>query len=315
MKIVFFGTPSIAANILDHLLKNGVEVVAVVTKPDKPQGRSQKMQSSAVKNLIKEFYPNIPVLEPLRVSTSEWQSVLEKYQADLFVVVAYGEIIKQNILNIPKKGCINVHASLLPKYRGAAPIHRAIMNGEKESGICIMEMVLALDAGDVLHVEKVAISESMTTGELEKKLEYLGFLGLMKTLENFDEKMKNKVKQEESLVTYAHKITTQECQIDWSNSPLHIHNLVRGVTPYPGAWCFVQFEDGPNSSGRIKIKKTSLSNLSFSGVAGQVFVKDKQRLFAKADGGSLEILEVQLEGKKAISSVDFLKGYKIKNFF
>jgi methionyl-tRNA formyltransferase len=314
MKIVFFGTPSIAANILDHLLKNGVEVVAVVTKPDKPQGRSQKMQSSAVKSLVKEHYPHIPVLEPVKVSTSEWQSVLEKYQADLFVVVAYGEIIRQNILNIPKKGCINVHASLLPKYRGAAPIHRAIMNGEKESGICIMEMVLALDAGDVLHVEKVAISESMTTGELEKELEHLGFLGLMKTLENFDEKMKNNVKQEESLVTYAHKLTTQECQIDWNKAPLHIHNLVRGVTPYPGAWCFVQFEDDSNPPARIKIKKTSLSNLSLSGVAGQVFIKDKQRLFAKADDGSLEILEVQLEGKKAMSSVDFLKGYKIKNF-
>jgi methionyl-tRNA formyltransferase len=116
------------------------------------------------------------------------------------------------------------------------------------------------------------------------------------------------------LVTYAHKITTQECQIDWNKAPLHIHNLVRGVTPYPGAWCFVQFEDDSNPPARIKIKKTSLSNLSLSGVAGQVFIKDKQRLFAKADDGSLEILEVQLEGKKAMSSVDFLKGYKIKNF-
>jgi len=314
MKIVFFGTPSIAANILDRLLKNGVEVVAVVTKPDKPQGRSQKMQSSAVKSLVKKSYPHIPVLEPVKVSTLEWQSVLEKYQADLFVVVAYGEIIKQNILNIPKKGCINVHASLLPKYRGAAPIHRAIINDEKESGICIMEMVLALDAGDVLHVEKVPISESMTTGDLEKELEHLGFLGLIKTLENFDEKLKNKAKQDESLVTYAPKITTQECQIDWSKSPLHIHNLVRGVTPYPGAWCFVQFEDDSNSPTRIKIKKTSLSNLSLSGAPGSVFIKDKQRLFVKADGGSLEILEVHLEGKKGMSSVDFLKGYKIKNF-
>ena len=170
MKVVFFGTPQIAANILKGLLDHHIEVVCIVTKPDKKKGRSQKMLPPPVKSFVQESFPEIDVLQPHKVSTDEYVEKLKSYDADLFIVVAYGEIVRQNILDIPKVACVNVHASLLPKHRGAAPIHRAIINGDLESGVSIMEMVLALDAGDIFTVLKTPIALDMDVGELEKEI-------------------------------------------------------------------------------------------------------------------------------------------------
>ena len=315
MKVVYFGTPSIAAHILECLLCHGVQVVAVVTKPDKKQGRSQLLQPSAVKALIKEKGWNIPVLEPVKVSTEEYRDKLKAFEADLFVVVAYGEIVKQFILDLPRLMCINVHASLLPKYRGAAPMHRAIINGEVETGVTIMEMVLALDAGNILHVEKVPISENMTVGELEKGLERLGCKALLKVFDDFIAHKVQSVVQEESLVTYAPKVTVEECEVKWGRPARELHNLIRGVTPFPGAWCYIKMAPyGQQDVKRLKIKKTRIHNNSFKVQPGEIVKYDAQGWVVAAQEGALELLEVQLEGKKACSASEFIRGYARPRF-
>lgn len=313
MKIVFFGTPTIAANILDELIQGGLDIVAVVTKADKPQGRSQKIQPSAVKELVTTKYPTIDLLQPDKVSTKEYEEILKKYSADLFIVVAYGEIIKQNILDIPKKGCINVHASLLPKYRGAAPIHRVIINGEVETGISIMEMVLALDAGPVLLDKKIDITPDMTTGELEKKLEGLAVKALFETLGDYENKFMQRKSQNHDLATYAPKITPQECQINWNRPSIELHNLIRGVNPFPGAWCDISFNDG-NPPKRLKIKKSKVLDVESSKDPGSILEYSHNSWIVKTQDSALEICEVQLEGKKSSSSSEFISGYPKPKF-
>ncbi|HXF29776.1 MAG TPA: methionyl-tRNA formyltransferase, partial [Chlamydiales bacterium] len=165
MKIVFFGTPDFAARHLEALHQAGLEIVAIVTKPDKPVGRSLKIQPVPVKVMAEKLMPQVPLFQPEKCSTPEFIEILKKYPADLFAVVAYGEIIKQAVIDLPKFGCINVHASLLPAYRGAAPMQRCLMDGQKETGISIIQLILKMDAGDVLHYEKVAIAENMTFPE------------------------------------------------------------------------------------------------------------------------------------------------------
>lgn len=312
MKIIFFGTPHIAAKILESLMMHH-EVVAVVTKPDKKQGRDLQLRPSAVKLWVEANCPHIPVLQPLKISTEEYREKLTQFNADIFVVVAYGEIIKQFILDLPPLGCINIHASLLPKYRGAAPMHRAIINGEKETGVSIMEMVLALDAGPILHVEKTPITDEMTVGELEKKLEVLGAEGLLKTLEQIHQKKIHKSYQDDSLATYAAKITPEECEIKWTRSALSIHNLIRGVTPAPGAWCWI-FLKNQTEPKRLKIKKSILLQKTSSASPGSIICYDKTSWEVAAGEGVLRILEVQLEGKKSVTAEEFMKGYQGVNF-
>jgi methionyl-tRNA formyltransferase len=308
MNIVFFGTPTFAANVLDYLLKQGVNVLAVVTKPDKPQGRSLKTIPSAVKDLLKNKYPHIPILEPVKVSTEEYQKKLEAFHPDLFVVVAYGEIIKQNILDIPKYGSINVHASLLPKYRGAAPIHRAIIEGEVETGVSIMEVVLALDAGAVLHVKKIPIDLDMNVGELEKALEAIGAQALKETLDDYKNKYQSRQEQNHELASYASKILTEDCRVQWLNDSLDIHNLIRGVTPYPGAWCIVKIPGDVNPK-RLKIKKTRSLPQLHNKKPGEIISFGKDGWVVAAGKGAVELLEVQLEGKKACTGIEFSRGY------
>ena len=308
MKIVFFGTPTIAANILDYLLVHGANIVAVVTKPDKPQGRNLKTTRSAVKELVLTKYPHIPILEPIKVSTLEYQKKLEEYHPDLFIVVAYGEIIKQNILDVPKCGAINVHASLLPKYRGAAPIHRAIIEGEKETGVSIMEMVLALDAGAVIHVKKTSIHPEMNVGELEKALEQIGAEALKETLEDFENKFSHRQAQEDGKATYASKILTEDCRVSWAKNAQNIHDLIRGVTPYPGAWCFIKLP-GDSEPKRLKIKKSKLIPLVQSLEPGFIVSFGKEGWVVASQDHAIELVEVQLEGKKSCLGSEFARGY------
>lgn len=315
MKLIFFGTPAIAANILEFLLKHQVHVVAVVTKPDQKQGRSQQVCPSAVKEKILKDYPYIPLLQPPKISTEEYREKLAALHADLFVVVAYGEILKPSILEIPPLGCINVHASLLPKYRGAAPMHRAIINGEVEAGVTIMEMVPALDAGDMLHVVKTPISQDMNVGELEKKLEEIGAQALLETLLHLEEKRANKVIQDSRLVTFAPKVTPEECEIHWDQPAATIHNLVRGVTPFPGAWCKIKL--GASLKGeekRLKIKKTRVVKTPLHHPPGEVIKYAGLEWWIATQDGAIELLEVQLEGKKSISAAEFIRGHPCPKF-
>lgn len=315
MKVVYFGTPSIAAHILDFLLQHQIDVVAVVTKADKRQGRAQHVHPSAVKEMLVQRYPHIPIIQPLKISTEEYQKLLASFEADVFVVVAYGEILKSFILQIPPLGCINVHASLLPKYRGAAPMHRAIINGEKETGVCIMEMVLALDAGAILQMVKTAIPEDMNVGELEQVLERIGQEALLETLKDLKNKRDRKVVQDESLVTYAAKITPEECEIHWDLPTITIHNLIRGVTPFPGAWCKIKINRNSGAEEkRLKIKRTRIVELTKQEVPGTVIKYEQDQWLVATQDGCLQLLEVQLEGKKAASAAEFIRGYPCPQF-
>lgn len=315
MKVVYFGTPSIAANILEFLLQNSIHIVGVVTKPDKPQGRQQKLQPSAVKQKVLEKYSYIPILQPPKISTPEYAEKLKAFNADVFVVVAYGEIVKESILSIPPQGCINVHASLLPKYRGAAPMHRAIINGEVETGVTIMEMVAAMDAGDILYQIKTPISRDMNVGELEKILEKIGGEALLETLQNLKAKRAGKQVQDEHLVTYAPKITSDECEVLWNKPAVVIHHLVRGVTPFPGAWCRVRFDKSTDSEEkRLKIKKTVVVSEFADASPGSIVKYTGDEWWVATGQGIIQLLEVQLEGKKAVSASEFIRGYSQPEF-
>ncbi len=304
MKIVFFGTPQFAADTLEFLLQNNIEVVAVVTKPDRPKGRSAVPQPTPVKLVAAAQHPPIPVFQPELVSDLEFAPILSAFNADLFVVVAYGEIIKQHLLDMPPIGCINVHASLLPKYRGAAPIQRCIIDGETESGVTIMHMVRKMDAGDIIKMVKTPIGPNMTYGELEKVLCKLGSQALLEVIRDFENKIFHRLSQDHSLATFAPKIELEECEIHWNLHAQQIHNRVRGVNPHPGAWCKVKIKD---NILRLKLYKTLVEN-NLHGTPGDIMKYDAEGFIIACGQGALRLLEVQLEGKKAMPFADLIRG-------
>lgn len=305
MKVVYFGTPVFAASVLHYLLSKNVNIVAVVTKPDRPQGRSGTPVPTPVKSAALEWNPNIPVYQPAMVSAPEITPILEKYQADLFVVVAYGEIIKQHLLDMPKKACINLHASLLPKYRGAAPIQRCIINGETETGITIMHMVKKMDAGDMIETVKVPIGPNMTYGELESALCAKGSELLFKTILEFENGIPPRMPQNHDLATLAPKIELEDCQIDWHKSAQELHNLVRGVNPHPGAWCWVEAKQ---QRKRLRLTTTRVIT-DRSGTPGQILNSSKEGMLVACGQGALLLAHVQMEGKKAMAAEELARGY------
>lgn len=308
MKIVYFGTPRFAADVLSFLLGHGVEVVAVVTRPDRPQGRSSQLIPTPVKSVAEACDPALPVFQPEVVSALENTQWLEKFQADLFVVVAYGEIIKQHLLDMPKVACINLHASLLPKYRGAAPIQRAIINGECETGVTIMHMVKKMDAGDMIATEKVSIGPNMIYGELEAELCRVGSELLLQTIRNIEAGTAQRTAQDNSSATMAPKIELEDCHIDW-NRPAHaIHDLVRGVNPHPGAWCWITLRGEKKRLRVILTENVENSMLQANEVPGKVEINVKVGIVVHCGCGALRLVRIQLEGKKPMSSEEFVRG-------
>ncbi|MBF5058886.1 methionyl-tRNA formyltransferase [Candidatus Neptunochlamydia vexilliferae] len=295
MKIIYFGTPTFASVVLDFLIQSGVEVLAIVTKPDKPRGRSGKPAFSAVKQLATEKYPTIPLYQPDKASTTSFEEEIARYGADLFVVVAYGEIMKQPLLDLPKRGCINLHASLLPKYRGAAPIQFALLDGAKQTGVTIIEMVLKMDAGPMLAQEKIPIPKEMNSGELEEALCDLGGKTLLRVIKTYP---KQKVEQDPRGATYVQKITPDMAAIDWGKPAETLHNQIRAFSPRPGAWCEVEID---GQTKRLKIFKAEVS-----AETEEVFSKEKWSI--PCGEGALSLLEVQLEGKKKLPIGDFARG-------
>lgn len=287
------------------MLQEKIDVVAVVTKPDKPQGRSSTPVPPPVKVVAEGA--GIPVYQPLKASTVEFADTLRAFDPDLFVVVAYSEIFKEILLELPRLDCINVHASLLPKYRGAAPIHRSVMAGDSETGVTIMSMAKELDAGEILGVGKVSLGPDMTTGELFDVLAQIGAVELLKVLKAFEKGEVQRQKQDPTLVTYAPKVTPAEGQIDWKKSALLLHNHIRGMTPKPGAWCWVEIQ---GQRKKLLIKKTKVE-LQKNGEPGKVLPENG--LVIACGEGALQILELQLEGKKAMLVSDFLRGTQKEN--
>lgn len=303
MKIVYFGTPAFAADVLSYLLQHHVNVVAVITKPDRPKGRSGEPVPTPVKCIANSHNPPIPCFQPPIVSAPEFADVLPRFEADLFVVVAYGEIIKQHLLDMPKLGCINLHASLLPKYRGAAPIQRSIMDGETETGVTIMHMVKKMDAGDIIKQVVVPIGPNDSFPQVEKALCEKGSQALLEVIHAFEKGTAPRTPQNHEKATLSPKIELEDCEIDWSRPAKALHNMVRGVYPEPGAWCYVTVK---GQKKRLKVNATEV--VAMTGNPGELLAYGKEGLVIGTSEGGLRILQLQLEGKKAMSADELMRG-------
>ena len=291
MRIVYFGTPDFAVEPLKALVDNGYDVCAVVTREDKPKGRGYELQPSAVKQ--EALKHNIQVLHPIKMKDESFINQLKAYNADLFVVVAYGRILPKVILDLPSMGCINVHASLLPSYRGAAPIQWAVIDGLTETGVTTMLMDEGLDTGDILKQYKLTLSEDETGGSLFDKLAVLGGESLIDTLKELEAGNITPTKQGDTDTEYARMLTKEDGNIDWSKSAAEIERLVRGLNPWPSAYTKL-------NDKTLKIWKARVSDTE----------DDANPLCFKTGKGYLIAEEVQLEGKKRMDAKTFLLGYK-----
>ena len=301
LKTIFMGTPDFAVPCLE-VLQAKTEVFAVITQPDRPKGRGHNLQASPVKQKALEY--NLPVLQPEKIKTEEFTAELERLQPDLIVVVAFGQILSQRILDIPPLGCVNVHASLLPRYRGAAPIHWSIINGEKETGVTTMLMDAGLDTGDMLLKDKVAITEEMTTEELHDQLMAMGGRLLAETIDGLANGTITPEKQDDSISNYAGMLNKETGHIDWSKSAVEIHNLIRGLNSWPVAW---SMKNGKN----YKFWRTKVENSNSDKASGTV-VELRKNSFCIATGeGLLEVLEIQPPSKKRMSAGDLLRGHGV----
>lgn len=301
LKTIFMGTPDFAVPCLE-VLQAKTEVLAVITQPDRPKGRGHNLQASPVKQKALEY--NLPVLQPEKIKTEEFTAELERLQPDLIVIVAFGQILSQRILDIPTLGCVNVHASLLPRYRGAAPIHWSIINGEKETGVTTMLMDAGLDTGDMLLKDKVAITEEMTTEELHDQLMAMGGKLLAETIDGLANGTITPEKQDDSISNYAGMLNKETGHIDWSKSAVEIHNLIRGLNSWPVAW---SMKDGKN----YKFWRTKVENRNSDKAPGTV-VELRKNSFCIATGeGLLEVLEIQPPSKKRMSAGDLLRGHGV----
>ena len=298
MNIVFMGTPDFAVPTLEKLAQSSHNILAVITQPDKPVGRKQVLTPPDVKVCAEKY--NIPVLQPESLRNDNSFNEIKSLAPDVIVVVAYGKILPKNILDIPRYGCVNVHGSLLPKYRGASPIQSAVLNGDKISGVTTMFMGEGLDTGDILLKKETEIGENETSAELFDRLSYMGADLLLKTLEGLENGSITPEKQNENDATYTVKITKDMCPIDWGKPALVIHNQVRGLQTWPVAVSKLGGKD-------IKIHSTVLCEKS--GAPGEIISVNP--LTVACGEGSLIIKELQLSGKKRMDSKSFLLGHPL----
>ncbi len=301
MKIIFFGTSRFSAHILESLQKD-FDIAAVVTQPDKPVGRKQEIQQSAVAEVAEQL--KLKVLKPTTLKNPEIEAELKQLNPDMFVVVAYGKIIPQNILDIPAKGALNIHGSLLPKYRGASPIQSAILDGEKETGITIMLMDAEMDHGPSLLSGKVAIEPNETFTEVETKLCELAQQLIKEALEKYPTGQLTVQPQNHDQATFTKIITKADGKIDWNKSASEIYNQYRAFSKWPGVWTSYEGK----IFKLIKIQPSS-KELSSEVETGTV-IKNGDAYLVKAGAGYIELMEVQLEGKNNVSAKDFALGHK-----
>lgn len=302
MKIVFMGTPDFAVPCLSALISAGHEVSLAVTQPDKPKGRSQTLTPPPVKEFALEH--NIEVYQPKSMKTEECANKLKEQSADVFIVVAFGKILPQNILDIPKYGCINIHASLLPKYRGAAPIQWAIAGGEKVTGITAMQMDAGLDTGDMLVCASAPITDTDTGETLHDKLCTLGAEVLLDVLKKLENGSLSKTKQNDELSCYAPLITKENTRIDFFKTAYEVNNLIRAMNPFPGAYCIYKGK-------KLKILSAEVTQKKAVGTAGVFSAVTANEAYVNCADYMLKLTEIQLEGKKRMKTSDFLKGNKI----
>lgn len=305
MRIIFAGTPEFAVPCLQTLLASSHDICAVYTQPDRPSGRGRKLQPSPVKALAIDA--GIPVFQPLTVNNEQELQQIQTLNADLMVVVAYGMILTQAVLDTPRLGCINVHASLLPRWRGAAPIQRALMAGDSHTGITIMKIVRKLDAGDMLHKEECLIAPNDTASDLHDKLAHLGAIGLTKVLAQIEEDALRPQVQDESLVTYAEKLEKSEAEIDWQQSATVIARKIRGLNSWPVAQ--THYQGGILRIWQAEVVGDEYQLLPLS--PGTVHCMGKN-LLVKTGDNWIRLLEVQLPGGKRLSADAFLNAHAIQ---
>lgn len=303
MRIVFMGTPDFAVGSLERLIADGHEIVGVFTQPDKPQGRKMKLMPPPVKQLA--LAHDIPVYQPETFKNESQLALLQELAPEVIVVVAYGKLLPGYVLDLPKYGCINVHGSLLPKYRGAAPVQWMVLNGEKTAGVTTMYMDRGLDTGDILLVRETAVGENETAGELFDRLAAMGADLISETLDRLPEGIE-RTPQDDSQSTYVSMLDKSMAVVDWSKPAQQVHNLIRGLDPWPVA---LTTRDG----GRLKLFQSRMTDHTADVPAGTVVEADpKTGLFiACGDGRVLQILEVQMVGKKRMAAGDYLRGHAI----
>lgn len=299
MRIIFAGTPDFAARHLTALLGTSHEVVAVYTQPDRPAGRGKKLQASAVKTIALEH--NLALEQPASLKDTTAQQTLAAYQADIMVVVAYGLLLPQTVLDTPRRGCINVHGSLLPRWRGAAPIQRAIWAGDTETGVTIMQMDAGLDTGPMLLKKSLPISADDTSASLYDKLAVIGPQALLETLDLLDQGQLEATAQDNSAATYAKKLSKAEAFIDWQQSAGFIERCVRAFTPWPGTEFSI-------NGHRFKVIRTQAEPGTTPNQPGYIISADKHGIVISTADGLLRVTELQPNGKKPMSAADVLNA-------
>lgn len=303
MKVIFMGTPDFSVGTLEALVEAGHEVVLAVTQPDKPKGRGKEMQFTPVKECALKY--DIPVYQPKRIREADCIEELRKYEADIMVVVAFGQILPKEILKMTPYGCVNVHASLLPKYRGAAPIQWAIIDGEKVTGVTTMQMNEGLDTGDMLLKTEVVIEDTETGGSLHDKLALAGAKLCVETLKALKDGTVTPIPQGDTTTSYAKMLDKQLGNIDWTQSAIAIERLVRGLSPWPSAYT--------DWGGKVmKIWSAKVEKGSTDCVSGSIVKVEKEAFCVQTGEGILKICELQIPGKKRMDAGAFLRGYQIK---
>lgn len=304
MKLVYMGTPDFAVPPLTALVEAGHEVAAVVTQPDRPKGRGKTVLMTPVKEKALSY--GIPVYQPARVKKDEeFLKTLREINPDAIVVAAFGQILPKEILELPKYGCVNIHASLLPKYRGAAPIQWAVIDGEKESGITTMMMDVGLDTGDMLDRTVIPLAEDETGGSLFEKLSRAGGPLILKTLEALENGTAVRTKQPEEGATYAGMLDKSLGNIDWTQSAAKIERLIRGLNPWPSAYTGYKGKT-------MKLWAADVLKGTFEGVPGEIIKVEKERFLVRTGDGALAVKELQLEGKKRMDAASFLRGFSLE---
>lgn len=299
-RVIFMGTPDFAVPCLDMLVQKGYDVVAVVTQPDRPKGRGQKLTPSPVKAKALEY--EINVLQPEKIKDPAILTELTALKPDIIVVVAFGQFLPKALLDLPPLGCINVHASLLPRYRGAAPIHWAIINGETMTGVTTMYMDIGMDTGDMILMSETPIGAADTTGQLHDKLSVLGAKVLNDTVQLMLEGNAPRTPQPNEQATYAPLLTRDIERINWNRSAEQVHNLIRGLNPWPGSYC--QYKDK-----HLKVWETNISNIYEHGQPGRIHQITQRGIIVETGCNLIELLMVQPENKRRMSARDFASGY------
>lgn len=303
MRIVFMGTPEIAVPSLERLISDGHDLCAVVTQPDRPKGRGKKLAFSPVKEAAMRH--ELEILQPEKASQPDFLDRLRELNPDLIVVIAFGQILRKEVLDLPKYGCVNVHVSLLPKYRGAAPINWAIINGEEKTGVTTMFMDEGLDTGDIIKTREFSLDDEINAGQLHDIMMEEGADVLSQTVKAIEDGTAERIRQNDDESTYAPMMDRNLGHIDFKKSAVSIHNLVRGTVPWPGAWCESPY-------GKIKIWKTRIGQGQTDREPGTIVSVGKQGIEVACGMGMLLIEEIQMPNKKRMHVSEYIKGNTIE---